>query len=827
MQKSHFLQAATALFVLCGIQPAARATYRADFFNTTRPPSIAFDKGSLTWTVRNQAIERVLHFDVKTGGLSTKVIRDLLHGREIRPQADAEGSLIFSAPILAPPAILDHWKLTDNAPPSEWTLAGYVDAAWQNAALPIRSPASGGTRWYRCLVPRGTILAKHAYSLLLDHMPFAKAEVYVDGDLIQTISPADRADQRIIQLDLPVITRAIGIKLITSTADAPLFNSMSIAEVGSAPPPLDLSKDWKYMIHSVNLGGEGSKVLTIGLDGLKSNEGFSFEVNYQIYPGQEPVVIKWFNFINHRSTQFLIQQALLDRLPLQSEKIKRVSNTATSVSNESTHEGFVAAVLSPTGDVHTAESNDSLIVGARPNLLMKTDKPSETPRELIGMIHGSANAGAFLLQLFEGQHIARATPASIPTIYSTQIGFGKDITESTCKLLIPTAASLGIKLFVLDNGWQTNSSSGSGLYGDWMTNRKPDKFPQGLLGISTLVRENGMRFGLWTTSSLLSNGSQAATEHPEWLIKRVNGVYQPGSEPSTMEACFTSGWEDNYSQSMLQLCRELTVDFLKVGGSPIQDGCIDLTHEHPMTHTQAAQVEHWGIFCEKMHKLSPQFLISHSTDGSYSDVSSEDLGWVSRKIDETLPASGIANILPRSESNRMELENIGQSRPTFTLSSIAPCHLSESGNEGLLDYLLSSAAACTCNLEISGRLDQITPAESALVAKWVKWNTENREWLAFSQAVQLSDGNTDGVLHIRPALQNRFGYLCVWNRSDSAVSTSAAFNAEDTLVKLDNAEFVNSIDGKIINVKWNGASLTVPVSMGSHSYQLIEIRQKR
>ncbi len=814
------------LCLLVGSPGAARATYRADFFNTTRPPSITFDKGSHTWTVRNQSIERIIQYDTKTGGLSTKYVRDLVHGKEIHPPLNAEGTLSFAPPILLIPAPLTRWTLTDNPPPIEWNLAGFLDASWQSAALPFRSPTGGNPRWYRCLIPRGTIMAKHAYALLLDHLPFTKAEIYTDGDLLQTITPQDRAGQRVIQIDLPKISRAIGIKLISTSRHALSSSSISIAEVGSAPPALDLSKDWQYMLYSINLGGDGSKVLTIGLDGLKEHEGFSLEVNYQIFPGQEPVVVKWFTFVNHRTTQFLLEKVIYDRWPLDGARIQQTAQEYAVASNDVTNEGMVSLVNSPMGDIYESTADHTVEVSAWPNLVLKTDKPSDTPRSMIGMFHGSVDAGSFLLQLFSGLHIARGSPTSTPSAYSTQSGFGKEISEANCKPLIPTAATLGIKLFLLNNGWQANSSSGSGFYGDWMTNRKPDKFPQGLLGISTLIRENGMRFGLWTTANLLSSGSQAGTEHPEWLIKRANGAYLSGSEPGTLEACFTSGWEDNYSQSMLQLCRELTVSYLKIAGSPIQDGCIEMTHEHPVAYTQAAEMEHWGIFSEKLHKLDPQFLISHGTEGAFADLSSEDDGWISHQVDETTVSSQVKDILAQSETARMEVEKLSQSRPPFTLSASSPCHLSGSGNDSKLDYLLSSAAVSVCNLEITGRMDLITPAESALTAKWIKWNTDNRAWLAFSQALHVADEKGDGVLHLRPALDGRFGYLCVWNRSDSVLTSSASFNPEDTFVKLDDAEFVDTRDGKIITVRRSGRTVTLSISIAPHFYQLIDVRKK-
>ena len=58
-----------------------------------------------------------------------------------------------------------------------------------------------------------------------------------------------------------------------------------------------------HKANAVNIGEGNSRVLTISLSGLKKYEGLDLDVNYQIYPGDEPFIAKWFMFTSHRQSR--------------------------------------------------------------------------------------------------------------------------------------------------------------------------------------------------------------------------------------------------------------------------------------------------------------------------------------------------------------------------------------------------------------------------------------------------------------------------------------------------------------------------------------------
>src|SRR5690606_9160446 len=88
------------------------------------------------------------------------------------------------------------------------------------------------------------------------------------------------------------------------------------------------------------------------------------------------------------------------------------------------------------------------------------------------------------------------------------------------------SASLGAKLFVLDDGWfgtkHPRLKDNAGL-GDWVPN--PDRFPDGLKSFAEKVTqievagsEEKLRFGLWVEPEMVNPRSVLYEEHPDLVM---------------------------------------------------------------------------------------------------------------------------------------------------------------------------------------------------------------------------------------------------------------------------------------------------------------------
>lgn len=113
-----------------------------------------------------------------------------------------------------------------------------------------------------------------------------------------------------------------------------------------------------------------------------------------------------------------------------------------------------------------------------------------------------------------------------PPLLNSWEGLYFDFDEPKVEKLAKAAASLGIKLFVLDDGWygvkhpRINDTAG---LGDWKVN--PAKFPNGLNSLIDTVTKfpvagsgEKLQFGIWIEPEMVSPNSELYAEHPEWVM---------------------------------------------------------------------------------------------------------------------------------------------------------------------------------------------------------------------------------------------------------------------------------------------------------------------
>lgn len=90
------------------------------------------------------------------------------------------------------------------------------------------------------------------------------------------------------------------------------------------------------------------------------------------------------------------------------------------------------------------------------------------------------------------------------------------------------AASLGLELFVLDDGWFGKRDTDNCSLGDWTPD--PRKLPGGLKPLADTLTGLGMKFGLWVEPEMISPDSELFRAHPDWAIQI------PGRTPTQSRA---------------------------------------------------------------------------------------------------------------------------------------------------------------------------------------------------------------------------------------------------------------------------------------------------
>ena len=98
-----------------------------------------------------------------------------------------------------------------------------------------------------------------------------------------------------------------------------------------------------------------------------------------------------------------------------------------------------------------------------------------------------------------------------------------NFTEKKLLEIAKKAKSLGVELFVLDDGWfgkRTNDSKG---LGDWTENKK--RLPQGLDGLANKINKLGLDFGVWVEPEMVNPDSDLYRAHPDWAVQHPD--YSP------------------------------------------------------------------------------------------------------------------------------------------------------------------------------------------------------------------------------------------------------------------------------------------------------------
>ena len=107
-----------------------------------------------------------------------------------------------------------------------------------------------------------------------------------------------------------------------------------------------------------------------------------------------------------------------------------------------------------------------------------------------------------------------------PVLYNSWEATYFDINEEVQGSLAEKAASLGVELFVVDDGWFGERNDDRRGLGDWWINQ--EKFPRGLGPLIEKVHSLVMSFGLWVEPEMVNPDSDLYREHPDWIYHFPN-----------------------------------------------------------------------------------------------------------------------------------------------------------------------------------------------------------------------------------------------------------------------------------------------------------------
>ncbi|MCL6446489.1 MAG: alpha-galactosidase, partial [Alicyclobacillus sp.] len=115
-------------------------------------------------------------------------------------------------------------------------------------------------------------------------------------------------------------------------------------------------------------------------------------------------------------------------------------------------------------------------------------------------------------RLARGRYRDTERPILINNWEATYFKFNAEVLSELGAL----AGSLGIELFVLDDGWFGHRDDDHSSLGDWVVDTR--KLPGGLDDLAKRLNASGLRFGLWFEPEMVSPDSDLYRNHPDWCL---------------------------------------------------------------------------------------------------------------------------------------------------------------------------------------------------------------------------------------------------------------------------------------------------------------------
>ncbi len=143
----------------------------------------------------------------------------------------------------------------------------------------------------------------------------------------------------------------------------------------------------------------------------------------------------------------------------------------------------------------------------------------ETPEAIISFSDQGFNGLSKHFHEFTSKHIIpRQFEHKLkPVVINSWEAFFFDFNRGKLLNLAKKAKSLGVELFVLDDGWFGQRNDDTSSLGDYQVNLK--KLPGGLEKLSSDIHNLGMQFGLWFEPEMISVKSLLYQNHPDWVVK--------------------------------------------------------------------------------------------------------------------------------------------------------------------------------------------------------------------------------------------------------------------------------------------------------------------
>ena len=158
--------------------------------------------------------------------------------------------------------------------------------------------------------------------------------------------------------------------------------------------------------------------------------------------------------------------------------------------------------------------------------------------------------------LIRSSYLHKKRPILINNWEATYFDFNTDKLLSIAK----EAASVGIEMLVMDDGWFGNRYDDNRALGDWTVNE--EKIKGGLKFLVDEVNKLGLKFGIWMEPEMVSPDSELYRTHPDWAIQIPGRTPGLSRNQLVLDLTRPEVWEHTWN-SIESILKSANIEYLK------------------------------------------------------------------------------------------------------------------------------------------------------------------------------------------------------------------------------------------------------------------------
>ncbi len=308
--------------------------------------------------------------------------------------------------------------------------------------------------------------------------------------------------------------------------------------------------------------------------------------------------------------------------------------------------------------------------------------------------------------------------------------------------LARVAASVGVERFVLDDGWMTGRTDAARALGDWSVDLLT--WPDGLHPLVDTVTELGMQFGLWVEPEMISEDSELARAHPEWILRESS-------------AKLPLSWRDQY-------VLDLSVDAAR---SHVLESLSALLDEYPISYLKWDMNRDLLGGSSHKHVLATWQLMDELA-ARHPDLEIESCASGGGRIDAGI-LERTQRVWPSDTNDSLDRQQIYRSTVTLVPPEYLGSHVGSpsahtTGRTHGLGFRLATALFGHAGIEWD--LSTTTELERTVLGTWAAAYKKHRSLIHSGRVVRHDDTGDGRLLHgvVSPDQQEAL-YLVSWTGS--------------------------------------------------------------